>query len=133
KERQARYQRIADAASEQCGRTIPLRIHPVASFSDALGTHRKTDTIVLLWEGETELALDQVLRGNAPSRLSLFVGPEGGFTESEARLAREHGALCASLGKRILRAETAGIVACALFQYCWGDLGRRQGEEPLKG
>jgi 16S rRNA (uracil1498-N3)-methyltransferase len=55
--------------------------------------------------------------------VSLFIGPEGGFSEEEAALAREAGCVAVSLGPRILRSETAGIVAAALVMHEMGELG----------
>ena len=58
-----------------------------------------------------------------PLAASLFIGPEGGFTEDEVRLAREAGCVPISLGPRILRSETAGIVAAALVMHELGEMG----------
>jgi 16S rRNA (uracil1498-N3)-methyltransferase len=56
----------------------------------------------------------------------IVLGPEGGFTEAEAAAAEAAGYVVAGLGPRILRAETAAVVACAIVQYLFGDLGPRQ-------
>ncbi|MFA6056266.1 MAG: RsmE family RNA methyltransferase, partial [Thermodesulfovibrionales bacterium] len=58
-----------------------------------------------------------------PSSLFIVIGPEGGFTKEEVELAKEKGLVVASLGKRILRAETAAIAAVTLAQYALGDMG----------
>ena len=58
-----------------------------------------------------------------PSLLSVVIGPEGGFTEAEVMHAKGKGLLATSLGKRILRAETAAISAVTLVQYLLGDMG----------
>jgi 16S rRNA (uracil1498-N3)-methyltransferase len=80
----------------------------------------------LLWEEEKSVSLKQTLQ-NPPfknaSELSLFVGPEGGFPESEKELAKQHGIAIASLGRRILRAETAGLAAVSAILYETGEMG----------
>jgi hypothetical protein len=63
--------------------------------------------------------------GSRPTRVLLLVGPEGGFTDDEVARAESAGVRLASLGPRILRAESAGLVAVVLAQYLFGDL---QGE-----
>lgn len=64
----------------------------------------------------------EATRRQKPFSINLFVGPEGGFTEQEASLARQYGILSVSLGPRILRAETAGLVAASAIFYALGDL-----------
>jgi len=53
----------------------------------------------------------------------LAIGPEGGFSGEEAKLAQQHGFWSVQLGRRILRAETAAVTAISLVQFLWGDLG----------
>jgi 16S rRNA (uracil1498-N3)-methyltransferase len=60
----------------------------------------------------------------------LLIGPEGGFSPEEEQLAQEHGFLPVGLGPRVLRAETAAILAVGLVQYAFGDLGGSQGDVP---
>jgi 16S rRNA (uracil1498-N3)-methyltransferase len=78
----------------------------------------------LVWEGERALSLRQALTGIFPGQiqLSLLVGPEGGFSETEANLAVNAGLFSVSLGPRILRMETAALVACALVLYEAGEM-----------
>jgi 16S rRNA (uracil1498-N3)-methyltransferase len=61
--------------------------------------------------------------GKAPTSIALFIGPEGGFTDEEVQVACENGIVPVSLGKRILRTETAGVVASALVLYELGEMG----------
>ncbi|HLO26026.1 MAG TPA: RsmE family RNA methyltransferase, partial [Geobacteraceae bacterium] len=58
-----------------------------------------------------------------PETIALIIGPEGGLTTEEAARARDCGFIPVSLGKRIVRTETAGIVMLAILQFYWGDLG----------
>jgi 16S rRNA (uracil1498-N3)-methyltransferase len=80
----------------------------------------------MLWEEEKSESLKQTLQ-NPPFKnatgISLFIGPEGGFPESEKELARQNGIAVASLGKRILRAETAGLAAVSAILYETGEMG----------
>ncbi|HEU5317985.1 MAG TPA: 16S rRNA (uracil(1498)-N(3))-methyltransferase [Chloroflexota bacterium] len=106
-----RWRRILVEATEQCGRTrVPELVQPVP-LQEALGG---AATQVVCWEGEHERALAAWLAVDRPSELRLFIGPEGGFSEREANLARERDAVTVSLGPRILRAETAAVAASAL-------------------
>ena len=76
------------------------------------------------YEGERTLALGRYLRGlsRRPNAVSLFIGPEGGFEDEEIVLAREAGAVIVSLGSRVMRAETAAIVASALTLEALGEM-----------
>jgi 16S rRNA (uracil1498-N3)-methyltransferase len=80
------------------------------------------------WEREEGASLRRVLRhavseGKAPAAVSIFIGPEGGFTQEEADAAVAAGAQRVSLGRRILRSETAGIAAVTAVLYELGELG----------
>jgi len=77
---------------------------------------------ILLWEKEGEL-LKGILRQHPIQKIYVMVGPEGGFTEEEVRLAKERGFIPVKLGQRILRTETAAITMAAILQYELGDLG----------
>jgi 16S rRNA (uracil1498-N3)-methyltransferase len=77
------------------------------------------------WEGERALTLGSYLREleEPPATVSLIIGPEGGFAEEEVQRARRSGCVPVSLGPRILRSETAGIVAAALVMHELGEMG----------
>jgi len=122
--RRSRWQRIAVEAAEQSGRgRFPL----VGEIQDLAGVLRGLPdgaASFLLWEAERATTLKHVLRaGPARADVYLFVGPEGGFTGGEVALARSAGVVPVSLGRRILRTETAGLIAAALVLYEWADLG----------
>ena len=82
---------------------------------------------LMSWEGETGRDIGDVLRAaprdDGSPEISVFGGPEGGFTPGEAEYARGLGIATVSLGSRILRAETAGLVAATAALYEFGDLG----------
>lgn len=121
-ERIGRWQRIADAASEQCERSIPLIVEMPLTLTDAIAD--APGMRILLHERRGQ-PLNEIHRQHQNAReISLFVGPEGGWDDAEAELLLNAGAHAVNLGPRVLRAETAGIVGVALTQYLWGDLGR---------
>lgn len=112
----ARWRRILLAAAEQCGRrTLPALSAPL-QFAPAL--RRAPGPIMLPWEevrGDAPLLGDALRQHGSPSApVSIFIGPEGGFTLAEAAMARDRGAVLVSLGPRVLRAETAALAALAI-------------------
>lgn len=118
-ERVERWKRIADAAAAQSGRVRSPRIERVLAFPEVLATARGSEIRLLLWERST------IPLPREPRARSVFVitGPEGGLSADEARLATDAGFQAVGLGPRILRAETAAVVAVSLAQLLWGDLG----------
>jgi len=122
--RSERFGRIVREAAEQSGRvTVPLVEQTPQSYSDAMREAAAEGTVIVLWEEEQILHLHDVPLDVPAEAVSLFVGPEGGFTSEEIDLARSCGAHPATLGPRVLRAETAAIVGSALVLARTGDLG----------
>jgi 16S rRNA (uracil1498-N3)-methyltransferase len=108
-----RWRRIAQEAAEQSRRLEPPEILAPARLKDAVATAALTR--VVLAESEQAVSLADVVRVHpAGESLALAVGPEGGWTEDELRMFAESGWTAASLGQRILRAETAAIAAMAI-------------------
>ncbi len=124
--RHERWERIAHEAAKQCGRTRLPVIHQLHSFAQVLTsiqTRRSGGELVLLaYEGEKHQGLKQV-DAHHPTAVSVLIGPEGGFSSEEVADLAQVGAHTCSLGPRILRTETAGLVALSLLGYKWGDLG----------
>ncbi len=125
-ERRERWLRIITEAAEQCGRSRLPELGPVTRLDEALAMAE--GVLLFPWEREKGTSLRQALRetlseSHAPAAVSIFIGPEGGFTQEEADEAVAAGARCVSLGPRILRSETAGIVAVAAVLYELGELG----------
>ena len=115
-----RWDRILKEAAEQSGRGhIPVLLEPV-DFKAAINSHSPVKLIA--WEEEKQKNLKRILEGCAADQVALLIGPEGGFEEAEIEMAKEAGWLPFSLGKRILRMETAAIVASALILYELGEL-----------
>jgi 16S rRNA (uracil1498-N3)-methyltransferase len=125
--RLGRWRSIITEAAEQSRRgKLPVLHNPVG-FIEAC---RSASGITLLpWEGEKVRGIGDFLRSRKKTEnitvLSIFVGPEGGFSPHEVELAQSCGIVPVSLGRRILRAETAGLVAAAVTLYELGELGPR--------
>lgn len=118
-----RWQKITLEACKQCGRPRPLICHPMQTFSAMLNTADSHETKLIFWENES-VSLTEKL---SPGKESVFmlVGPEGGFSEKEIEEARDQGFQPVSLGRRILRAETAAFCAMSIVQYVTGNLDNR--------
>ena len=118
-----RWRRIVVEAAEQCGRGRPPAVDAPLAFEDSVRQARGLK--LLPFEGERSRGLGSYLRGlsRRPDTVSLFIGPEGGFEDAEVELAREAGAEVVSLGSRILRSETAGIIASAIVLESLGEMG----------
>jgi 16S rRNA (uracil1498-N3)-methyltransferase len=133
-----RWRRIVTEAAEQCERgTVPYVAAPLR-FTEAVAQAAGAGPVLVAWEREDARSVRAGLQQTfAQSRsphpptpsaaregrsMSLFVGPEGGFTDQEIAAATDAGALTVSLGPRILRTETAGPVLAALALYEAGDL-----------
>jgi 16S rRNA (uracil1498-N3)-methyltransferase len=126
--RSERWRKIALEALKQSRRGTVMKIADAARFGQLLEEGRCYDVRILFWEKAREAITAEHLRGrNGPvASVMIVLGPEGGFTETEAIAAEAAGFVVAGLGPRILRAETAAVAACALVQYLCGDLGGRQ-------
>ncbi|AJE23212.1 16S rRNA (uracil(1498)-N(3))-methyltransferase [Azotobacter chroococcum] len=113
--RLAHWQQIAISACEQCGRSVLPAIHPPMLLGD--------------WLARTEAELKLVLHPFAepltsharPASLAFLIGPEGGLSEAEVAAAQHAGYQAARLGPRVLRTETAPVVALSVAQQLWGD------------
>ena len=118
-----RWEKIICEAAEQSGRSILPRLYDPVSFGDACCNMAGNGISIIPWEEETSRGLRAVLGGGKPAHVNLFIGPEGGFEETEIAGAVGCGISPVTLGKRILRAETAGLVAAAAIFYHLGDIG----------
>jgi 16S rRNA (uracil1498-N3)-methyltransferase len=120
--RLARWGTIAREAARQCGRADALTLGEIQPFEAALAAVQDAPLKVLFWE-EASAPLRDLAPPLPPAAAAVAVGPEGGFTPGEVAAARAAGFAVTSLGPRILRAETAAVVALALLGYVAGDLG----------
>jgi len=125
KERQGRWERIAQEAARQCGRNRIPHVAQVAHFSQVIRQEGSPAAMRLIfWEEEARRGLKEVLAALAPvPEMYVLIGPEGGFSSAEASAALAAGFHIVSLGPRILRAETAAMAVVSLLQYEMGDLG----------
>jgi 16S rRNA (uracil1498-N3)-methyltransferase len=123
-----RWQRIIREAAEQSRRGRQPVLRPAMLFTQACQRAMRSGGLSLVpWEEEKAAGLKLALSaesggGKRPFSLSLFIGPEGGLTLDEIKVARSYQVQPVSLGPRILRAETAGLVAAAAILYELGDL-----------
>lgn len=123
-EKKQRWQSIARESLKQCGRSQIPRLGPPASFEGLVGTAQAYDLRIIFHHGTSGLDSRPYPRYPRDVRKVLaLIGPEGGFTPDEAKVALECAFVCVSLGPRILKADTAAIAACAILQYAFGDLG----------
>lgn len=114
-----RWQAISEGAAKQSGRSLVPNVHAVMTFTEALKYAEELDVRLIPYEKAsgmevTKQAVESILPGQS---VGIFIGPEGGFEESEVEQAREAGALPVSLGKRILRTETAGLAVLSVLMY----------------
>ncbi len=122
--KRARWQKISEEAARQCGRCVIPTVHEVAELSDVFGALRPgTAPGIVLWESGGEDLHASLGRLHGARQIDLLIGPEGGFPKAEVLQATASGFVAATLGRRILRAETAAIAAVALCQFQLGDLG----------
>ena len=118
-----RWQRIAEEAAKQSGRGIIPQVSWAGEFADALDAAVKKDLALFMYETGEREALDAVLGENrAIETAAIITGPEGGFAEFEAKLARICGLHICSMGERILRCETAPVVALTATMFATGNL-----------
>lgn len=115
--KQQHWQAIIISACEQCERAVLPMLHPVQDLSAVLTTINADNKWVLHpYATNTDSAYN-----NSVNRLAILVGPEGGLSETEVTMTIAQGFIIKTLGRRILRTETAAIAALALAQQQWGD------------
>ncbi|MEN6348518.1 MAG: 16S rRNA (uracil(1498)-N(3))-methyltransferase [Syntrophomonas sp.] len=121
-----RWQAIAREACKQCRRNYIPEIKPVMDFQ-GLMFELSEKPVIMLYENEEKTRLGTVLKDHKDrfeeKGIFLLVGPEGGFSRQEVRLAQNHNVILAGLGPGILRTETAGLAAASIILYEFGDLG----------
>ena len=113
-----RWQAISESAAKQSGRSKIPKVEKVMLLKEALEMAEGLDRILIPYENQSGIdtmrkALEET--GEDTRSIAVFIGPEGGFDESEILLAKEQGAVPVSLGRRILRTETAGLAILSLF------------------
>lgn len=134
-----RSRKIALESAKQCGSAYLTQIEELTKFDDVVKSFKNYDLVLFAYECEKNNTLAQTIsefllksKENSKSKrnrdaddvtkVALVVGSEGGFTASEMEMAKNEGAKIVTLGKRVLRAETADIVSAALTLFAFGEL-----------
>lgn len=119
-----RWQKIAREASKQSGRCSLMNVHSPVTLKQAAEQVQKLDRVIVPWEEEHAMSLTSFHNANTGiSSLGIVIGPEGGISQEEIRLLhQETGAVPVTLGKRILRTETAGLCAMSALFCLYGDM-----------
>ncbi|MFA5789371.1 MAG: 16S rRNA (uracil(1498)-N(3))-methyltransferase [Candidatus Gracilibacteria bacterium] len=112
-----RWRKLAKEAAEQSGRAIIPEISDSLKLAEVLKLKDQFDLALIPWESEKENSLKSVFTVHRPSSIVFLIGPEGGFTKEEVEAARQAGFILVSLGKRIMRTETAGLATIANIIY----------------
>lgn len=115
----ARWNAIAEGAAKQSGRDVIPCVKKVMSLENALSYAASLDLILMPYEDaegmeKTRRVIGQIKPGQS---IGIFIGPEGGFEETEVQKAQKSGAVPVTLGKRILRTETAGLTVLSILMY----------------
>ena len=121
KKKLERWEKIAASAAEQSGRGRIPKVLVLGSFSEALTRAAQADKALMFYEHEEALTLKMALSSGGYSTVSLLTGPEGGLEEAEVAQAREAGLQVCTLGRRILRCETAPLCALSAVMYDAGE------------
>lgn len=121
KKKLERWQKIAASAAEQSGRGRIPQVRVLSSFRSALEEAAHADRAMMFYEHETAVTLKMALESKPYKTVSILTGPEGGLEEKEVEQAREAGLQVCTLGKRILRCETAPLCALSAIMYDAGE------------
>lgn len=121
--RYPRWSKIVSEAAEQSGRCLLPQVNQPMAFRDACKAAAASGVSILPWEREGAKSLRAALRKVQTDHVNIFIGPEGGFEAVEVAEATSWGVTPVSLGRRILRSETAAIATIAAVLYDCGELG----------
>ena len=121
KKKLERWQKIALSAAEQSGRGRVPHVVVLDSFSQALTRAAQADKALMFYEHEEATTLHMALSADTFTTVSLLTGPEGGLEEKEVEQARSAGLQVCTLGRRILRCETAPLCALSAVMYAAGE------------
>ena len=119
KKRVERWQKIAEGASEQSGRTVVPKVFHLMSIADSLKSLPEDCFYIVPWEEENKINIKSVFhkRNDSYRSVAVFIGPEGGFDYKEVKAIKDLGGVSVSLGTRILRSETAAIYLMSVLNY----------------
>lgn len=115
-----RWQKIAEVASKQCGRSSILQLSKIKNINEIIKEIKNYDVFIVAYENEInnklKSELDKLILIEKP-KIGFLIGPEGGISDEEIELLKQNGAAIVTLGKRILRTETVALTMCSIIQY----------------
>ena len=117
-----RWQKIAMEASKQSGRVRVPKVRKAQGFEDVLKTIYTYDLAIIPFELHKDIRITEMLKRKRIYDIILFIGPEGGFSHEEIKMAKNYGVFPVTLGSKILRVETASVVAVALIMQKYKEL-----------
>ncbi|MFA6851502.1 MAG: 16S rRNA (uracil(1498)-N(3))-methyltransferase [Selenomonadaceae bacterium] len=123
--RQKKWQKVADEAAKQCGRTIQPAVCKIISLKELLQKQEMDTAVFMCYEGRANQPIVDYLQESTAKRFVVLIGPEGGFSPAEAAMCIAAGVETVTMGPRILRTETASLAALSIVLYEKGDLGGR--------
>ena len=112
-----RWNKIAEAAAKQSRRGKVPKVRSIINFSKAIQQASKNDINIIPYEKEEKNNIKNIIKDFNGKTIGIFIGPEGGFSEKEIEMAIENNIKPITLGKRILRTETAGFITTAILLY----------------
>ena len=127
----ARWQKIAGEAARCCHSSHIAKVSEVLSFADMLSSASSDSLRLIFWEEESQKTVKDVLTDKSfavAKNFFIVVGPEGGFSKDEVTMAKKVGFVSVSLGKQILKVETAAVAIISIIQYEKGIFGNRSPE-----
>ena len=123
KSKTERWQAIAESAAKQSKRNLVPVVNTPLSFSALMKKTDEFDVFLVPYESEDNNTLKPLLKGKSPKTISYLIGPEGGFSPEEIDYIKDNQVPVITLGKRILRTETASIAVTSMLMYEIGDMG----------
>lgn len=118
-----RWNAIVEEAAKQSKRNYIPKVKSIISFDEMIDVLKKEKNIIVPYEDERHLTIKEGVLGLDSQKINILIGPEGGFEPEEIEKLKSIGAKITTLGSRILRTETAAIVASAIVLYEAGNIG----------
>jgi len=118
--KQEKLQTISNQSIKQCKRSIPMEVKPTMSFNNMVKTLKDYDVVIFANETENSKNLNEI-KLSSNQKIAIIIGSEGGFSEKESDEIIKNGGNSITLGKRILRAETASIGVASVVMYLIGE------------
>ena len=113
----ARWQKIAESAAKQSKRDIIPVIEKAKNIKEICDRIKEYDLVLVAYENEENITIKDILKSNSNKSIAVVIGPEGGISEEEILKLKDNGAKIVSLGKRILRTETASLAVLSMIMY----------------